>query len=62
MPVQLDAINDAFVEARDEIEYAQEVQTIFHRARRLPSSLKSQPRNCASDSEWHYVLQSKSCS
>ena len=25
MCVQLDAINDAFVEARDEIEYAQEV-------------------------------------
>ena len=26
MYVQLDAINDAFVEARDEIEYAQEVR------------------------------------
>ena len=25
--MQLDAINDAFVEARDEIEYAQEVRT-----------------------------------
>jgi len=35
MPVQLDAINDAFVEARDEIEYAQEVQMTFHLARRL---------------------------
>ena len=27
MLLQLDAINDAFVEARDEIEYAQEVHS-----------------------------------
>ncbi len=30
MCVQLDAINDAFVEARDEIEYAQEVHIDSH--------------------------------